>query len=958
MMGDPSLEAARFPDDDPARDWDLAAGSGTRVESAPGWREVPTIDYSLCLNPLEAASEPLNPLPPDPRTTGGGAEERLTFPSRGDIVAGFRIISELGRGAFARVYLAEQVELAGRPVALKVSKALGEEPRTLARLQHTHIVPIHSVHDDPATGLRLLCMPYVGGANLAQVLDRAGARLPSHVTGQSLVEALDQIGGRAPDWDAPRPAGSAPSRSLRHAATRGVGSPSHVRSLFGRYWARLPWWRSLAGTNDICDDEDLTQPARRYLRQHSYVQAAVWIAARLAEGLDHAHQRGVLHRDLKPSNILIAADGTPMILDFNLSAVPRDGGEEAALGGTLPYMAPEHLDAFDPEGMTPPEAVDERSDIYALGLILFEMVAGYHPFSDPPAGLRPQEVLKVMAAERRRGAPSARAANPQVSWGLDSILRQCLDPDPDRRYARAGDLAEDLRRLLDDLPLKHAPEPSLRERAAKWLRRHPECRSAGTVGGLAAALILGFGVLAYSIADRLEVASARVRRSVFRGAFHKCQLLLNTTSGPIESHLPRGIALANQMLEAYGVGRADDWTAGPLVRRLSAAERADLLEEMSELVLLRARARIVLADRSGDEGRRRRALREGIAWLDRVERFDPHPSAALFEERARYHAALGQAAEAHRDRARAATIPPTTSRDFYLLGTAQLAAGQADRAERSLSRAVALDPRRFWAWFVLGLCHADQGRYAEAAADYGVCAVLFPDFEWPHTNRGLALAAAGRFPEARATYDRALEINPNSAEARVNRALTCLELGDPAQALRDLDCALALGRRSPAIRAARAEALARLGRRDDAERDFAEALRARPDDPTLLVARGFFRLASDPAGAEADFARVLRLDPHHARAHLGYAYLLFPRDRRAALDHAERALQTDPRLTDARQVRALLLAHLGDPAAVAEVDRLVLTPTPHNLYNAACALAILAQQIHDNRFLPRALDLL
>ena len=111
-------------------------------------------------------------------STGAGARAATAAPPRpGEVVGGFRIVTELGRGAFARVYLAEQIELGNRPVALKVSRAEGDEPQMLARLQHTHIVPIHSVHDDPETGLRLLCMPYLGGANLAQVLEAAGARV-------------------------------------------------------------------------------------------------------------------------------------------------------------------------------------------------------------------------------------------------------------------------------------------------------------------------------------------------------------------------------------------------------------------------------------------------------------------------------------------------------------------------------------------------------------------------------------------------------------------------------------------------------------------------------------------------------------------------------------------------------------------------------------------------------------
>src|SRR5262249_50205413 len=120
----------------------------------------------------------------------------LVLPRNGDAVGGFVIVGELGRGAFARVYLAKQESLGHRLVALKVSRAEGDGPQILARLQHTHIVPIHSEHDDPHTGLRLMCMPFLGGANLAQILEAAGARMPSEVSGRSLVEALDVVSNR------------------------------------------------------------------------------------------------------------------------------------------------------------------------------------------------------------------------------------------------------------------------------------------------------------------------------------------------------------------------------------------------------------------------------------------------------------------------------------------------------------------------------------------------------------------------------------------------------------------------------------------------------------------------------------------------------------------------------------------------------------------------------------------
>src|SRR5262249_58143462 len=115
-------------------------------------------------------------------------------------------------------------------------------------------------------------------------------------------------------------------------------------------------------------------PSRQRLERSSYVEAALWLTARLAEGLAHAHERGVLHRDLKPANVLLADDGTPMLLDFNLA---QEYGAAAALaGGTLPYMAPEYLARL---GRDTPRS-EPRHDVYALGLILWEMLAGQFPY--------------------------------------------------------------------------------------------------------------------------------------------------------------------------------------------------------------------------------------------------------------------------------------------------------------------------------------------------------------------------------------------------------------------------------------------------------------------------------------------------------------------------------------------------------------------------------------------------
>ena len=123
------------------------------------------------------------------------------------------------------------------------------------------------------------------------------------------------------------------------------------------------------GTAALEDRSRSGGPARREL---GYVQAVLWLVARLADGLAHAHERGILHRDLKPANILLGDDGEPLLLDFNLAADTklRSHASAALIGGTLPYMAPEHLQALK-DGTRLPDA---RSDLYSLGAILFELL--------------------------------------------------------------------------------------------------------------------------------------------------------------------------------------------------------------------------------------------------------------------------------------------------------------------------------------------------------------------------------------------------------------------------------------------------------------------------------------------------------------------------------------------------------------------------------------------------------
>jgi serine/threonine protein kinase len=319
-----------------------------------------------------------------------------TMPCPGQSLGDFQLLRLLGTGSFGKVFLARQVSL-DRLVALKVTANEGSEARTLARLDHEHIVQVFS--ESVTADLRLLCMQYVAGTTLERLLRLLKERPRSEWSGRAMVEGLDRAARR-----------SFQPAALNPAALRG----------------------------------------RARLAQDDLVQAVCRLGAQLAQALDHAHRRGILHRDIKPANILVSQYGRPLLMDFNVSAqADPDAACRCRLGGTPAYMAPEHLDAIRPDGHTPPEAVDQRSDTYSLGMVLFEMLTGELPFPLPgidneegPASLG--ETLRALAAARTLPARSPRQLNPDVPASLDHVIRRCLEPDPGRRYQTAGELARAL----------------------------------------------------------------------------------------------------------------------------------------------------------------------------------------------------------------------------------------------------------------------------------------------------------------------------------------------------------------------------------------------------------------------------------------------------------------------------------------------------------------------------------
>jgi eukaryotic-like serine/threonine-protein kinase len=192
----------------------------------------------------------------------------------------------------------------------------------------------------------------------------------------------------------------------------------------------------------------------------------VELMALVCDAVQHAHQRGIIHRDLKPGNILVTADGQPKVLDFGvaravgtqvlMSTVETEAGQ---LLGTLAYMSPEQVAAA-------PDAIDTRTDIHALGVILFRLLIGHLPFGhdDPPL---PELARRILSDD----APRLGAIDPAFRGDLEVIVARALAKEKDRRYASAASLANDLRRYLAGQPISASADSTwytLRRRIRRY----------------------------------------------------------------------------------------------------------------------------------------------------------------------------------------------------------------------------------------------------------------------------------------------------------------------------------------------------------------------------------------------------------------------------------------------------------------------------------------------------------
>jgi len=485
----------------------------------------------------------------------------------------FRIIREIGRGGMGIVYEAEQESLRRR-VAVKVlsPRLLSNvkhvdrfrvEAQTAARLHHTNIVQVFGFGEH--NSLRYYVLQLIEGAGLDRLLDRG--ELTVSQQDASLFDATKLAAGQVD------PIQIDTGRAVRDATV------SHASEL---------------------DLRAIDIPAELPER----IRWAAQVGVQVAGALQYAHEQGVLHRDIKPGNLLVDGHGTVRVTDFGLAtALAADQrAADTEIVGTFRYMAPEQFQS----------RCDTRTDVYSLGVTLYELVIGVPAFTE-------RDRTKLITRIRQGELPRLRDREPRVPRDLDAIIARATAADPRKRYRSAGEFGADLQRFLEGACVRARPLSPV-GRLHRWSRRNPAL----------AVLSACLASLLASIAAVSMTAYHSLAASLDRETVHREKAA--TSSKMATDTLER---IFGQFDEHDGLAKSTSRDTADMVQPLLSPETAGLLQH-----LLRYYDQLV-AGAADDPGLARRAADARRRVGDIHQRLGDHaPAVAAYRDAIERHQAI------------------------------------------------------------------------------------------------------------------------------------------------------------------------------------------------------------------------------------------------------------------------------------------------------------------------------
>jgi tetratricopeptide (TPR) repeat protein/tRNA A-37 threonylcarbamoyl transferase component Bud32 len=710
-------------------------------------------------------------------------------------------------------------------------------------------------------------------------------------------------------------------------------------------------------------------------RDPSYFHAVARLGMEAGEGLQHAHEMGVVHRDIKPANLLVDARGHLWVTDFGLAQYHADIGLTLTgdMVGTLRYMSPEQASARGP-------AVDHRTDVYSLGVTLYELLTLAPAF----AGRDRHELLRQVAEVE---PPRPRRLRPEIPEELEVIVLKAMAKEPVDRYATAQELANDLRSYLEDRPIRARRLP-WRRRAFRWVRRHKPLTTAAAAVVLLLLFLAGsFGWLQHertlteqAVSAELSAAEASLSEAHWaeaRQALDRAESRL-AGGGPayLRDRLQRlqdSLAFAAELDEARmqqltltGDGFDYEGTDQAYAKAftdhgldVAALEPDEAVAQIrgSPIQMQLTAALDYWAEVRERHGKARGKPLQALAgladdnpWRQQLRNLAAHRDGGALERLAERDDVDSQPVE-----------------DLELLGLRLFGNGRLAAAERLLRKAQRLYPDDFWVNFQLAVTLAStetlEGKRA-AVGFYRAALVLRPQSPRLYNNLGCALGVSETLPEAADCFRQAIALKPDLAPAYNNLGVALMHQHRALEALDSFRQALALKPRYPEALQNLGAALCEQGelvKASDAlrraiaiKKDYAQAyfslgavLQAQG---TITDAIDVYRkgLAFKEDHADVHFTvgsclqrqgkvpeavvhlrRAIEIQPSHAMAHTNLAAALRGQGNLSeAIIHYRGALAYDPDQVNVLFNLGVALGHQKRPAEAAECFSRVIALRP------------------------------
>lgn len=658
---------------------------------------------------------------------------------------------------------------------------------------------------------------------------------------------------------------------------------------------------------------------RKYVRDRQLTTARrLELMVKVCEAVHHAHQRGLIHRDLKPGNIVVDETGQPKILDFGVARV-TDSDMEATrqtdlgqLVGTLAYMSPEQV-------LADPGELDTRSDVYALGVILYELLAGHLPYDISHA--RIHEAVETI----RKTDPASLSSIQRIYRGdIETIVAKALEKDKERRYASAAELAEDIQRHLTHQPIRARP-PRASYKLQKFYRRH----KAGVIGTATALLLAAASaVVTYRGATGpvqsvhlavLPFAStaetAGVTAGIMRDAAAQVARIRGNSKTRFETirdagkatHVLQGTITAESgafvvhawLTDKQSGAQLRDWTAryDAGETRFAGGAIAGMVTWGLDLPPLTARETVNAAARQDYANglamlRRDEQADRGLALLERAVRSDPDSPLT--------HAALAEA-------------------DWtkYLITQDPM---WRERTKAALQDAERRNPDLAPVHRIAGLMLYYAGYYEMAVAEYRRAIELDPDNGDAWRRLGMVNEMSGQLQEALAAYQNAVKVDPERYANSQALGAWYYNRGNYEAAIRQMTRVEQLAPREPEAHRVLGVAYTDIGRFSQAEQELRLSISLKETAPTLHSLGEVLMYQRKEAEAIPEFLRALSLNPNRYLSWMDLA-ICYRRTNhpaesaaanRKALAEVEKELARNPRSSYARSVLAYLSARLGD----------------------------------------------